>query len=187
MTLLAAVGLIFGPIAVVAQAASATTATGAISGTVTDTSSAPLANICAYAWGTHGENTQNPGATTAADGTYTISGLAPGQYIVFFQSCDDSSYGIVYYDGTPTGTSGYREASDVVVSPDATTTNINAEIAVAGSISGTVTDTSNAPLAGSGRSRPCSGSATSGHRRANPSPRGGWPGPNLQRYCSPPP
>jgi hypothetical protein len=47
--------------------------------------------------------------------------------------------------------------------------------------------TSKTPLAGSGRSRPCSGSATTRRRRTTPWRRGGWPGPSLQRCCSPPP
>ena len=121
---------------------------GSISGTVTSTSSSPLANICAFAWGTHGENTQVPGTPTGANGTYVITGLAADTYIVFFKSCGPSSYGTEYYNTTPTGAPGYRGATNVVVSAGATTTSINAQMSTAGSISGEVTDTMNSPLNG---------------------------------------
>ena len=124
------------------------TLAGSVSGTVTNTSSTPLANICVYAWGAHGENTQVAGTATNASGAYTISGLAADDYIVFFKSCGASSYGTEYYNATATGAPGYRGASNVVVGAGTTTTGINAEMSTAGSIAGTVTDTSSFGLGG---------------------------------------
>jgi hypothetical protein len=147
--MLAMIGLIVGPAVIASQAASASPSTGSISGTVTDTNQAPLASVCAYAWGLHGENTQVPGTPTDANGNYTISNLAEGNYIVLFQSCGaSSSYGIEFYNGTPTGTTGYRQASVIAVTAGDATANINVEMTSAGSISGLVTDGADTPLGG---------------------------------------
>ena len=117
---------------------------GSISGTVTDTASPPddLANICVNAVPAQGGGPGGAGAVTAADGTYTINNLAPGSYDVQFFGCQSSSdYLTQWYQGASTQAS----AAPVSVTADQTTTGIDAAMAHAGKITGTVTDTSSPP------------------------------------------
>lgn len=115
---------------------------GGISGTVSNSSSAVLAGICVSA--TDGLHTGT--ATTAADGTYTIGGLAPGQYVVEFSDCSiPAVYTTQWYQGVQIG--GYS-TPPVTVSSGTTTSGIDASLTVGGSIAGTVTTSSGAGVGG---------------------------------------
>jgi uncharacterized repeat protein (TIGR02543 family) len=102
---------------------------GSISGTVTVASGGVDAGACVQASSSDG-GTGYGYATTASDGTYTISGLAPGAYAV---TVDPTCYGSVSSDLASQTLSG------VSVSGGATTFGQNFSLAQAGSISGTVT------------------------------------------------
>ncbi len=73
---------------------------GAITGVVTDTTTLPIAGICVTAYG----GGQSADAVTAADGTYTITGLNPGSYKVSFSAgCGSlASYQPIWFGGAAT-------------------------------------------------------------------------------------
>ena len=131
-----------------------TSTTGDISGTVTDAASgAGLSGICVVAGSTS--------ATTGTGGTYTISGLAAGSYIVTFEDgCGNTStYAVQYYPGMALITG----AASVSVAAGATTTGIDAALQPGGTITGTVTDASSgAAVAGICVSIPAGESASTG-------------------------
>ena len=106
---------------------------GSISGTVYEADgTTPVAN--ADVWADSYECCGNGNGTrSAADGTYTITGLAPGEYRVQAQA---EALGLVreFYDGT----TDWSLASSVAVSAGATQAGIDFTLAVGGSISGTV-------------------------------------------------
>ena len=109
---------------------------GTITGTVTAASGgASLSGICVdiNQIGGSGAGT----ATTAANGTYSISGLSTGSYDVeFFTGCGNSgNYLTQWYENQPTSGS----AISVPVSAGATTASINAALVTGATITGTVT------------------------------------------------
>ena len=117
---------------------------GDITGTVTDANSkAPIesANVCASV------SAGLPVACASSDsvGNYTISGLASGSYVVSFEGPAESSYLEQWYNDQPTEST----ADPVTVTAPSTTVAINAQLEIAGSISGTITDAhSGLPIAG---------------------------------------
>ncbi|MGH9225606.1 MAG: MSCRAMM family protein [Acidimicrobiales bacterium] len=119
---------------------------GSISGTVVaDGSGTPLSGICVTASNVAtGANLFRP--MTAADGTYTITGLAAGTYKVRYEDCvNPIEYAVEYYDNKPE----FNPADPVNVTAGATTPGINASLAIGGAIAGTVVaDGSGTPLAG---------------------------------------
>jgi hypothetical protein len=126
---------------------------GAISGTVTDTSSSPVAGATVDVF----SGSVNKGSvTTATDGTYQVGNLAPGTYHVCFDASTvtstappggyaDQCYNAVAWDGNGADISG---ATGVAVTAASDTPGINAELAGSGGVSGTVTNTSHSGLAG---------------------------------------
>jgi hypothetical protein len=122
-------------------------AVGSISGTVNDTHSNHLQYVYVQAF--DGSNNQVAETTSAFDGTYTLSGLAPGTYHVCFTPSNgtsggtsttgylDQCYNGVSWDGIYGDISG---ATAVPVTIGTTTASIDAALAVAGAISGTVYD-----------------------------------------------
>jgi len=117
--------------------------TGTVSGLVTNISSAPLQGICV--------NTLNGPSQiqvmTAADGTYTISGITPGSYYIEFSSCGTGVYATQLYNGTAAGASSPANATLVVVAAGSSTTNINAVMSASvGGISGTVSLAGGGPV-----------------------------------------
>jgi hypothetical protein len=128
------------------QTVNATLRPGAtITGKVTSASGKKLSGICVYA-ATTSQAELGPVFTAWTEtyhGTYTISGLAPGQYFVDFGCGEDRSYADQWFDGA--GSAGSAE----LVSADAgRTSGISAVLRPAGSISGIVTGKSGHPLAG---------------------------------------
>ncbi len=107
---------------------------GSLSGTVTNASShAALEHVEIEVYDSDG--TYVAAGETAANGTYTIAGLAPGEYEVQFLP-STGAYLKQYYKGK----SSLGEATAVIVTPGSTTAAVNAELVVGGEISGTVTD-----------------------------------------------
>jgi outer membrane protein OmpA-like peptidoglycan-associated protein len=109
-----------------------------ISGTVTVTGGGNLAGICAEAF--H-NGTEVASAPSATNGTYTISGIAPGNYDVEFNpgSCGAGNYAPQWYNDTGSGTPIAADALAVPPSVASPATGINAAVAVGATISGTVT------------------------------------------------
>ncbi|MGD0882985.1 MAG: carboxypeptidase regulatory-like domain-containing protein, partial [Acidimicrobiales bacterium] len=125
--------------------AAADGSTGSISGTVTAADGgAALAGICVTATPPGGETGS---ATTASDGSYTISGLAPNSYSVEFSiGCGNTgNYAPQWWDGAASQTSG----TPVSITGGSTIGSIDAQLVTGGTISGTVTAAEGgAPLAG---------------------------------------
>jgi hypothetical protein len=85
------------------------------------------------------------GATTGADGTYTIGGLPSTSAVVRFQDCNDvGPYVQQFWSGVP----GLGTATPLSLVAGVTSSGIDAQLALAGRISGTVTNASGAPLRG---------------------------------------
>ncbi len=136
--------------------AQAAEGSGKITGKVTNAATeAPIAGIevCAFPKtsgeepggggeteeeGTEEELAQCP--TTAANGEYTISGLASGEYIVGFGSpfMSELNYVTQFYNGK----SAYAEAQPVTVTAGGAVSGIDAKLAEGGRIAGRVTDAS---------------------------------------------
>jgi hypothetical protein len=85
---------------------------------------------------------------TGSDGSYTATGLAAGQYQVFFNDpfCQfgGAQFASQWYSGQPT----QATAAPVTVKVGATTSNIDASLQPFGGISGTVTGPGSTPVAG---------------------------------------
>ncbi len=112
---------------------------GNISGTVTQTGGAPLANASVLVDSTYGGST-----STSASGTYTVTGLSPGYHRVCFRA----AYGVLLAPRCyGTTTFDMNQATPIAVTAGSTTPNINAVLASGGSISGTVT-ANGVPVAG---------------------------------------
>lgn len=105
--------------------------TGSITGTVTraDTGD-PVEDVWVYASGnSFGE------ISTAADGTYTLDELEPGDYIVWFMDYSDRNLVTEYWNDVY----DWNSAQPITVAAGTPVANIDAELEVAGSISGVVT------------------------------------------------
>ncbi len=120
---------------------------GTISGTVTDAGGRPLTGIMVVArlTGTNG----GWGATTKLDGTYSMSYLPLGSYVVSAQmdsksTSSDIEYATEYYNDKPGSTS----ADVVTLSAKTSTMKIDFSLEVGGSISGRVVDANGTPFAG---------------------------------------
>ncbi|MGC1238341.1 MAG: glycosyl hydrolase [Acidimicrobiales bacterium] len=109
-----------------------------ISGVVTAAGGGDLGGICAEAFL---NGTEVATSSTAADGTYTISGLAPGSYYTefFAGTCGGGNYATQWYNSTLTGTPIFADALAVSTSVASPATNINAEMIPGAKIAGTVT------------------------------------------------
>ena len=113
-------------------------------GTVTDAAQTPLAGICVGATSFAGSTGSS---FTDSNGRYTISGLppstVPGNYRIVFEDCQGHRYATTWYDDQASESA----ATPVSVSSTQTTTGIDAALELAGTLRGTVTDPSSAPLA----------------------------------------
>ena len=118
---------------------------GAISGTVTNSSDSPLTGVKAEVFTSAGNYLTE--ATTAADGTYQLSGLTTGSYDVCFDGSpagsSDQCYDGVTWNGLASDLNG---ATPVTVSDGSVTDSVNATLATGGGVSGTVTDAHADPL-----------------------------------------
>ena len=131
LTALIAAALMFTGVG--AAAAAPTPGTGSVSGTVTRAADGlPAAGVEIHV--VLQDFSGGESATTAPDGTFSVDGLAPGTYLVSFaQSSDD------YVTQWWAGATNSFSATPVAVEADQAVTGIDAALASAGSISGTVT------------------------------------------------
>ncbi len=114
--------------------AGALAATGAIAGTVTDAKTAePIEGVEVCAW-TLEEEFAGCDISTSSDGSYVVAGLDPGEYKVEFWP-EGLPYEFQFYEGTQS----WSKAKPVVVESGETTSGIDAELAPAAGIEGTVT------------------------------------------------
>jgi hypothetical protein len=107
-----------------------------IAGTVTGPDQVtPLMNICVAAYTWDGSNWSGAGnANTDAGGRYTVGGLTAGTYRVQFSDGSGNYLGETYNN-----TSNLDSGANIVVPAGATVTNVNASLASASRIAGTVT------------------------------------------------
>src|SRR5450631_3805837 len=142
------VALVLGSAIAMGSQASATGATGSISGTVTAAAGGgDVSGICVDALTSDGTLTLAGSAITAPDGTYAISGLSAGNYDVEFSvaGCGTSgSYLTQWYNNATSSSTAHL----VSVTAGVTTPSINAAL-ISGAITGTVTaGTGGADLSG---------------------------------------
>lgn len=128
--------------ALFALPAGADTPSTSISGTVTAASSGlGISGICVNAFPNDGGI--GTSATTATDGTYTISGLTPGSYDVDFEpGCGGGDYERQWYNATPSGSATSLGAVEVLTALNSPATDISASMSVGTAISGSVTTAS---------------------------------------------
>ena len=115
-----------------------------ITGRVTNASGHRLSGICVYAATT---DQAELGAVFTQDavtqnGSYTIAGLAPGQYLVDFSCGLSSKYADQWFPGAPDAGS-----ADLISASAGRTSGINAVLRPGGSIRGVVTNQAGHPLA----------------------------------------
>ncbi len=123
----------------------AATSAGTITGTVTDASGTGVPGICVSAV-PNGFGGIRTGATTGTGGTYSITSLAAGSYVVeFTDGCGNAgNYADQYYANQLS----YAAATPVTVMAASTTPGIDASLQPGGAITGTVTDASGTGLSG---------------------------------------
>ena len=122
-------------------------AAGTISGVVTGTSGRVVSGICvsayqadlgaAFEWGHAGS-----GGQTGRRGTFTISGLAAGRYIVFAAPCQGSGqYAGQYFDGK-----AFPASARLVQVRSGRKTAIRVRMVVGGALTGRITTAGGAPV-----------------------------------------
>jgi len=131
-----ATDIVVGEAATVSEINASLAAASRIAGTVTGPDgSTPLANISISAYVFQGYFWQwVSGTQTQSDGSYTISGLSAGTYRVEFSDWSGNFIGSYYDDATTV-----EDATDIVVGEATTVSEINASLAAASQITGTVT------------------------------------------------
>lgn len=118
--------------------------TGAISGTVTDNLGNPIAGLTVEVEGFETEDEAGE-AVTDANGFYTVTGLAYGDYLVeACAGCDTLYYVNELYDNR----TNFELADAVTVEAPSTTSGIDFELVPSGAITGTVTDELGDPIEG---------------------------------------
>ena len=120
---------------------------GSISGTVTDSSSNPIFNIRIDAYDSGGNLVNSGGGisgstSTSFDGTYTVSGLPPGDYRLRFRNFF-GNFAPEYYDDKP----DLASADPVTVTAGSDAPGKDVVLSPGGSITGTLTDASSNPVA----------------------------------------
>lgn len=83
-------------------------------------------------------------ATTAVDGSYTVTGLVAGDYTVSFQPGLGSSLVGEYYQDA----SGWESADSVIVGAGEDVTGVDAVLSLGSTITGTITDQDGLPVVG---------------------------------------
>ena len=121
---------------------------GALAGRVADAAGTGLAGVLVSAFDPSTPEYGPYVALTNLDGTYTVTGLATGSYQVCFYAqgasgASATGYLDECYDDQPPHTTS---ATPITVSVGQTSTGVDAVLAVAGAITGSVTDTAGAPV-----------------------------------------
>jgi hypothetical protein len=112
-----------------------------ISGAVTNAAtSAPLTGVSVCVFGVSPTASSSRCGIVATDGTYSLGGLAGGEYKVEFYGSFESRY----YDGA----SSFEAAKIVSVPPGGSASGIDGRLNQGGEIAGTVTDASDRPITG---------------------------------------
>ena len=123
---------------------------GNVSGVVTDTSANDLANICVYLYPVGGSSSA-AASCTLANGSYFISGVAPGSYdVAFADTYATGVYSTQWYTGATGGAATQSGATAVTVPAGGQTlSGVGAAMSLVpyGNVSGVVTDTSAHDLA----------------------------------------
>ena len=114
--------------------------TGSISGTVTDSSANPLQYSCVKAYDSGGTQVGIDSSDFAGD--YVIDELETGGYRVEFAPCDNITFLREFYENEQT----LAAATTVSVTNGSDTSGIDAQLALGGSISGKVTNSSDVPV-----------------------------------------
>jgi Carboxypeptidase regulatory-like domain len=116
-----------------------------ITGRVTDAAGHGLSGICvaATAQSDAALGTLPEPSPQSRHGRYTLSNLAPGQYLISFGCGSSRRYGDQWFPSAPT-----PGDADLVSAPAGKTSGINAVLQPGGSISGVVTGKGGHPLAG---------------------------------------
>ena len=124
------------------RSVAAVEANGVITGTVTDGTN-PVAGALVTASPLNGLSGPGAGGNTiaAANGTYALSGLLPGQYAVGFDGPVGSPFIGEFWQNKY-----FEQANPVTVTEGATTPGIDAALDLGGSISGRVTGPGGVPL-----------------------------------------
>jgi 5-hydroxyisourate hydrolase-like protein (transthyretin family) len=116
---------------------------GNITGRVTGAGNLPLFGITVTAWRQTEYNWYPDYATvTKVDGTYDLKGLPTDDAYILEFSDESDEYISEYYDDTTT----FNDAADVPATASSTTSGKNAQLALNGHITGTVTGTGGVPL-----------------------------------------
>jgi hypothetical protein len=119
---------------------------GAVAGRVTDSAGHGIAGVSVSA-SAEDPNQIGHGATTRADGSYTVTGLAAGSYqVCFYGQTGHGASATGYLDECYDDQPPYYSATPVAVSLGQTRAGVNAELAAAGAITGLVTDPSGAAV-----------------------------------------
>ena len=119
---------------------------GRITGKVTDASSVPIANALVDAYDAGGDIAAS--ATSAADGTYSINGLAGGSYRVGFTTPSGPlTPGPNYLPQFAGGAATLSSAKAVSVTTGGTSAGVDAQLAAGGEIKGAATDATSDPIA----------------------------------------
>ena len=134
-----------GLLVIIAVSVAAQSDTGHIAGIVTDEATgAPLPGMAVTASGIPGDWQQRGAALTAADGTYDVGNLIPGEYWVYFADPRGDHIPEIFDNVASSGSGAY-----VYVTAGQTTAGINAALAGAGHITGRLTaEATGAPIAG---------------------------------------
>jgi len=123
-------------------------APGSLHGTVVDAdTSQPVANICVYLYAVAGSGASYA-TCSGSDGTYTVSGVAPGQYDVAF-SDPSGLFDTQWFSGRASQAAEDAAGQSVTVAVGQTVSGINAAMYATASVAGRVTDAvSGQPLSG---------------------------------------
>jgi Cadherin domain/Carboxypeptidase regulatory-like domain len=113
---------------------------GSLSGTITSDGGSPLEGAAVSIYGTPTPGSPVKIALTVTDGTYSMVGVAPGDYFVRISHPD---YFAEWYNNVP----DYTTATIVTVTAGVDSV-VNAALAPGGAISGVVTDDGGQPVAG---------------------------------------
>jgi poly(3-hydroxybutyrate) depolymerase/protocatechuate 3,4-dioxygenase beta subunit len=120
-----------------------TTGGASVSGAVTDTGGAPIAGATVSAYLDTDGWEASGSTTTETDGAYHLDGLSPGNYRIVFQPPASSGLVTVWFDGSPTRAG----ATPLAVAAATHTPGIDATLAGGSSVSGTITTTTDQPVA----------------------------------------
>ncbi len=114
-----------------------------VEGTVTGTDGSGLAGICVDANVPTGNGWDGIGGTTTGpDGTYTLTGLSPGDVRVHFRDCGAGPHVDQWYSGR----SDFNSSTPVVLAPEEIRSGVDATLGAGTSVSGTVTDSNGDPI-----------------------------------------